>query len=87
MRKPVENWTSHLYRNIGKKKHTYLHRSPTSLFAVFQTITSYDTEKYKANVTINGTIVEVIKTMVTGKDLSIANSTNILGIFLSYSLL
>ncbi|VDI07833.1 Hypothetical predicted protein [Mytilus galloprovincialis] len=48
-----------------------------------KTITSYDTEKYKANVTINGTIVEVIKTMVTGKDLSIANSTNILGILIA----
>ncbi|XP_052066154.1 excitatory amino acid transporter 1-like isoform X2 [Mytilus californianus] len=48
-----------------------------------KTITSYDTEKYKGNETINGTTVEVIKTMVTGKNLSSADSTNILGLLIA----
>ncbi|XP_052065699.1 excitatory amino acid transporter 1-like [Mytilus californianus] len=48
-----------------------------------KTLTSYDIEKYKANETINGTIVTVIKTMVTGKNLSSADSTNILGLLIA----
>ncbi|CAG2241455.1 unnamed protein product [Mytilus edulis] len=50
---------------------------------VSKTLTSYDTEMYKANETINGTIVEVIKTMVTGKHISSAASTNILGLLIA----
>ncbi|VDI07835.1 Hypothetical predicted protein [Mytilus galloprovincialis] len=48
-----------------------------------KTMTSYDTEQYRVNETVNGTIVEVIKTVVIGKNLSSANSTNILGILIA----
>ncbi|CAC5409720.1 unnamed protein product [Mytilus coruscus] len=39
--------------------------------------------KRSTNETINGTIVKVIKTMVTGKNLSSADSTNILGLLIA----
>ncbi|XP_063399935.1 excitatory amino acid transporter 1-like [Mytilus trossulus] len=48
-----------------------------------KTLTSYETEMYKANDTVNGTIVEVLKTMVTGKHISSAASTNILGLLIA----
>lgn len=52
--------------------------------ATFQkTQTAYLTEQQKINETINGTVVETLKSVITSKKLSTASSTNILGLLIA----